>query len=45
VAGPAGGLGTTGFQVLLRIVSSPDDLGRPLARLSGGSVVLVRVGG
>lgn len=45
VAGPAGGLGATGSQVLLRIVSSPDDLGRPLARLSGGSVVLVRVGG
>jgi hypothetical protein len=45
VAGPAGGLGATGLQVLLRIVSSPDELGRPLARLSAGSVVLVRVGG
>jgi len=45
VAGPAGGLGATGLQVLLRVVSSPDELGKPLARLSGGSVVLVRVGG
>jgi hypothetical protein len=44
VAGPAGGLGATGLQVLLRVVSSPDELGKPLARLSGGSVVLVRVG-
>lgn len=44
VAGPAGGLGATGLQVLLRVVSSRDALGRPLARLSGGSVVLVRVG-
>jgi len=45
VAQPGGTLAGSAQQVLLRVVSSPDELGKPLARLSSGSVVLVRVGG
>ena len=45
VAEPAAGLGGTARQVLLRVDSSPEQLGGPLTRLAGGGVVLVRVGG
>jgi hypothetical protein len=45
VAEPAAGLGGAARQVLLEVDSSPDQLGEPLSRLSGGRVVLVRVGG
>ena len=45
VAEPAAGLGGATRQVLLQVDSSPDQLGEPLSRLSGGRVVLVRVGG
>jgi hypothetical protein len=45
VAEPAAGLGGATRQVLLQVDGSPDDLGAPLSRLSGGRVVLVRVGG
>jgi len=44
VADPAAGLGGTTRQVLVRIDSSPDQLGGPLTRLAGSGVVLVRVG-
>ncbi len=44
VAEPAAGMGGTTRQVLVRIDSSPEQLGEPLTRLAGGGVVLVRVG-
>ncbi len=44
VAEPAQALGGTERQVLLRLDDSGDDLADPLARLAGGTVVLVRVG-
>jgi len=44
VAEPSAALGGTERQVLLRLGDSGDDLADPLARLAGGSAVLVRVG-
>lgn len=45
VTDPAAALGGSTRQVLLRLDPPADDLGDPLARLVGGTVVLVRVGG
>lgn len=44
VADPSAALGGTERQVLLRLDDSGDELAGPLARLAGGTVVLVRVG-